>query len=408
MRTNGEYAQHPKGAEAQFAAEDRDELLQYELTARQEELRNRTRELAEEKFRPRALEWERTGEFPWENIQALADAGLIGMSVPAEFGGGGGSWLDAAVILEEISRTCYTTAMAALGELGVQTRALAAYGTETVKREYLPLIAEGKLICSVCITEPDTGSDLNALQTTATSSNYSYLVSGKKALISRGDVAQLFVVYVRYDGKPGSSGVGAILVERDTPGVSIGEAQPTLGGESLYEITFENCLVPTSNVLVEAGGLTQMLTAFNGQRTLNAAISVGIAQGAQDAAVTYSSHRHQGGRPINEYQGIGWMLADNAIQIEAARLLVRRAAARAGAGFPSRYEAAVAKTLANEMALTVTDNVMQIFGGHGWLQKNSAERYLRWARYGPLGGGTPQVQRNGIARHLLKSAEGML
>jgi len=144
-----------------------------------------------------------------------------------------------------------------------------------------------------------------------------------------------------------------------------------------------------------------MLRAFNGQRCLNAAISIGIAQGAQDAAVEHAKTRVQGGRPIGRYQGIGWMLADNAIDIEAARLLVYRAAARAGAGFPSRYEAAIAKTFANEMALRVTDRAMQIFGGHGWAEEVGIERYVRWARYGPLGGGTPQIQRNGIARELL-------
>ena len=375
---------------------------QYELTARQEEIRLATRQIAEEHFRPQALRWERTGEFPKENLRLLAEAGLLGMSVPTEYGGGGGSWLEAAVILEEVARTCYTTAMAALGELGVQTRALAAYGTLEAKQRFLPRIADGSLVCSICITEPDTGSDLRALSTRAESQAGGYVVNGTKALISRGDVSDLFLVYVRFDDQPGAAGVGAVIIERSTPGFSASEPHETLGGESLYDLHFEDCRIPAENVLVPAGGLSQMLTAFNGQRTLNAAISVGLAQGAQDAAIQYSKQRVQGGRPIGDYQGIGWMMADNAIQIEAARLLVRRAAARAGAGFPSRFEAAVAKTHANEMALTVTDSVMQIHGGHGWLRSLPAERYLRWARYGPLGGGTPQIQRNGIARHLLK------
>jgi alkylation response protein AidB-like acyl-CoA dehydrogenase len=156
------------------------------------------------------------------------------------------------------------------------------------------------------------------------------------------------------------------------------------------------------NVLVREDGLRRMLTAFNGQRCLNGSISIGIAQGAQDAAIDYALQRPQGGIPIADYQGIQWMLADNEIQIEAARLLIWRAAAAVARGFPTRYHSALAKTFANEMALRVTDTAMQIFGGHGYLREMPPERFLRWARYGPLGGGTPQIQRNGIARELLR------
>jgi alkylation response protein AidB-like acyl-CoA dehydrogenase len=385
----------------------------YDLTAEQEEVRLLARTIAEREFRPRALRWEETGEFPWENLAALARAGLLGAAIPEEYGGGGGSWLEASLILEEIGRCCYVTAMAALGELGVQSRAIAGYGSEEQKARFLPRIASGELICAICMTEPETGSDLPSMSTRAETSGDELVLNGRKVLISRADVAGLFLVYARFREPNGANGaggsgedspVGAVLIERGTPGLEVGQRYDTLGGDGLFEVLLHDCRIPQGNALVRQDGLRRMLTAFNGQRCLNASISVGIAQGAQDAAIDYAGQREQGGRPIAGYQGIQWMLADNAMQIEAARLLVRRAAALAGTEFPSRYETAVAKTYANEMALRVTDSAMQIFGGHGWTRDMPIERYVRWARYGPLGGGTPQIQRNGIARELLRRA----
>ncbi|MQA94110.1 MAG: acyl-CoA dehydrogenase [Streptosporangiales bacterium] len=374
---------------------------QFALDEVQSDLRALAREISEREFRDRALGWERTGEFPWRNIKILAEHGLLGVALPEEYGGGGGTWLHAALVLEEVGRCCYTTAMAALGEVGVQTQAILKYGTEEQRRAYLPAVSAGELICAVCITEPDSGGDLAAMGTILTRSGDGFVLNGHKTLISRADVAGLFVVYTRFAGDGGDRPIGAVLVERDTPGLTVTERFDTLGGEGLYGVVFDDCPVPAGNVLVREDGFRKMLSAFNGQRCLNAAISVGIAQGAQDAAVAYAKERVAGGKLLGAHQGIRWILADNAIQIEAARLLVHRAAAEAGAGFPSRYHSSIAKTFANEMALKVTDNVVQLFGGHGWIKDVPAERYLRWARYGPLGGGTPHIQRNGLARHLL-------
>lgn len=374
---------------------------QFELDEVQCELRALARHTAEVEFRDQALSWEHTGEFPWRNIKILADRGLLGVALPEKYGGGGGTWLHAALVLEELGRCCYTTAMAALGELGVQTQAILQYGTEEQRRKYLPAVAAGELICAICITEPDAGSDLAKMATTVREDGGDFVLNGRKTLISRADVAGLFVVYTRFADDGGERPIGAVLVDAGTPGLAITESFATLGREGLYGVAFDDCRVPAANVLVRGDGFRKMLSAFNGQRCLNASISVGIAQGAQDAALAYAKQRVAGGKLLGAHQGIRWILADNAIQIEAARLLVHRAAAQAGTGFPSRYESAVAKTFANEMALKVTDNVMQIFGGHGWIEEMPAERYLRWARYGPLGGGTPHIQRNGIARHLL-------
>lgn len=373
----------------------------FELGEDQRALRDLARDTSEREFRDLALHWEHTGEFPWRNIALLAERGLLGIALPEKYGGGGGGWLDAALVLEEVGRCCYTTAMAALGEVGVQTQAIVHYGTEQQRQKYLPAVAEGRLICAVCITEPDSGSDVAAMRTTVRRDGDHFVLNGRKTLISRADVAGLFLVYTRFADDSGDRPIGAVLVEGGTPGLNVTEKFATLGREGLYGVAFEDCRIPAENVLVRGDGFRKMLSAFNGQRCLNAAISVGIAQGAQDAALAYARERVAGGKLLGAHQGIRWILADNAIQIEAARLLVHRAAARAVNGFPSRYDSAVAKTFANEMALKVTDNVVQIFGGHGWIEEVPAERFLRWARYGPLGGGTPHIQRNGIARHLL-------
>lgn len=374
---------------------------QFELTPEQQQLREVARRVAEE-FRDDALSWEDGSRFPWPNMRRLGETGLLGVAIPEAYGGGGGGWLEAAIVLEEIGRTCYVTAMAALGELGVQTQSIASYGHEELKRRYLPQVASGAMMCSVCITEPDVGSDVGSMSTVARDDGDHVVVTGRKTLISRADVAGVFVVFVRFADDGGDRPIGAVVIDRETPGIAIEQSFATLGGDSLHEISFTDCRVPAINVLARTDGFRRMMTAFNGQRCLNAAISVGIAQGAQDIAVQYAKEREQFGRAIARHQGIGWMLADNAIQIDAARLLVHRAASRTANGFPTRYDAAVAKTFANEMALRVTDNVLQVFGGHGWIREMPAERYLRWARYGPLGGGTPQIQRNGIVHEILR------
>lgn len=376
---------------------------QFELTEEQQHLRELARRVAEE-FRDQAVSWEDGSRFPWENMKRLGETGLLGVAIPEAYGGGGGGWLEAAIVLEEIGRTCYVTAMAALGELGVQTQSIAIYGHEDLKRRYLPPVAAGEMMCSICITEPEAGSDVASMSTTAHVDGDHVVVTGRKTLISRADVAGVFVVFVRFADDEGDRPIGAVVIDGEVPGIKVGQSFDTLGGDSLHEISFTECRVPAINVLARTNGFRKMMTAFNGQRCLNASISVGIAQGAQDAGVRYASERHQFGRPIARHQGIGWMLADNAIQIEAARLLVQRAAARTTSGFPTRYDAAVAKTYANEMALRVTDSVMQVFGGHGWVKDMPAERYLRWARYGPLGGGTPQIQRNGIIHEILRTS----
>lgn len=380
----------------------------YGLTAEQRELAARVRAIAEQHFAPRALEWEETGRFPEPNLRLLAEAGILGTAVPVEYGGAGGSWLDSAVVLEEIARTCYVTAMATLGELGVQSRAIAALGSDELRAEVLPKITRGEIVCSICITEADSGSDVASIGTRAVPVEGGYVLNGGKALISRLDVVDVMLVCTRFgvDEGQGLADVGFLVVERDRDGVEVTGTHQTLGGERLFDLALTDVFVPERNVLVGAGGFKTMINAFNGQRCLNASISVGIAQGALDAALARALEREQFGRPIATFQGLRWMLADCAIEIDAARALVHRAAWNDGNPFPNRYDSAVAKVFANEMSLRVTDRVLQIFGGHGFLRDLPAERYLRWARYGGLGGGTPQLLRDGIAKELYRRRGG--
>lgn len=381
----------------------------YDLTPRQHDLALRTREIAQAEFAPRSLEWETTGAFPEPNIRLLAEAGLLATAVPVEYGGDGGSWLDSAVILEEVAKTCYVTAMATLGELGVQPRAIAAYGTEELKADLLPRLARGEVICSICITEPAAGSDVSSITTIARRDGDEFVISGVKALISRLDVVDVLLVCLRFD-EPGAearglSNVGMIVVERERDGVGVSEGRRTLGGESLFTLTLDEVRVPAKNVLLGPGEFSKLISAFNGQRCLNASISVGISQGALDHAIARTTEREQFGKPLSGFQGLRWMLSDCALEIEAARALVHRAAWNGGARFPSRYDSAIAKVFSNEMSLRVTDRVLQIFGGHGFMREQPVERYLRWARYGGLGGGTPQLLRDGIAKELYKARQ---
>jgi alkylation response protein AidB-like acyl-CoA dehydrogenase len=379
----------------------------YGLTPEEEALAFRVREIAQTEFAPRSLEWERTGAFPEPNIKLLAEAGVLGTAVPVEYGGKGGSWLDSAIILEEVAKTCYVTAMATLGELGVQPRAIAAYGSDELKADLLPRIAQGRAICSICITEPESGSDVASVTTTARRDGNDFVISGVKALISRLDVVDVLLVCLRY-AEPGVEpnrlkDVGMIVVERDRAGVSVSDGVQTLGGELLFTLTLDEVRVPAKNVLLGSGEFSKLMSAFNGQRCLNASISVGLSQGALDHAIARSTERAQFGRPISGFQGLRWMIADCALEIEAARALVHRAAWNNGERFPARYDSAIAKVFSNEMSLRVTDRVLQIFGGHGFTREQPAERYLRWARYGGLGGGTPQLLRDGIAKELYKA-----
>ncbi len=369
------------------------------LSDQQRAMIQSVRALAQDRFRARAGRW-LDGTFPWENIRDLAQLGVLGMAVPEEYGGLGLPVFDTALVLEEIAKVCYPTAMAVLGEVGVQTRILTHYAPDAFRRRILPRVVSGDAILAICMTEPDAGTDVAAYRTAAEVRGDRVILNGTKTLISRADEAAAFVVFARIDRKPGREGIGCVLVERDTPGFSVAARYHTMGGENLAEIRFADCDLPLENLAIREDGFRKLLNAFNTQRCLNPAISLGLAEGAFDEAVKYTRERTVFGRRIADFQGQQWKLADMYMQIEAARGLLYRACASANP-FPDPFLAATAKVFCNEMALKVTSDAVQMHGGYGFTDAFPVSRLYRGARYGTLGGGASETLRDLIGKRIV-------
>ena len=373
--------------------------MKFELTTEQRALVGTIRDLARSEFRGRALKY-MDGSFPWENIHKLAELGILGMSVPEEYGGSGMSVLDTALVLEEIAKVCYVTAMAVMGEVGVQTRIISAFAPEHIKRRILPKVCTGEYILAVCMTEPHAGTDVANYRTNATISGDKVLLKGVKTLISRVDEASVFVVFSRINGLPGREGIGCVLIDRDTPGFTVTGRYHTMGGENLAEIQFDNCELPLENVILREDGFRKLLTAFNTQRCLNPSISLGLAEGAFEEAIKYARDRTAFGRPIGTFQGMRWKLAEMYRDIEAGRSLLYRACMTANP-FPDPYEAAIAKMYCNEMSIRVTSEALQVHGGSGFTDEYPVSRFYRGARYGTLGGGTTETLKDLVGKKLM-------
>ena len=360
------------------------------------------RDLAQREFRPRAARY-MDGAFPWENMRALAELGVLGMAVPEEYGGLGLPVFDTALVLEEIAKVCYVTAMAVLGEVGVQTRIIATYAPEAIKRRILPAVCSGECLLAICMTEPDAGTDVANYRTNVDHADNALRLNGVKTLISRADEAGMFVVFTRVDKQPGRSGIGCVLIEKGTPGFSVTGKFHTMGGENLHEIRFENCELPPENLVLE-DGFRKLLSAFNTQRCLNPSISLGLAEGALEEAVKYAKERKAFGRAIGEFQGMRWKLAEMYRDIEASRSILYRACASADP-FPDPLLAAAAKVTVNEMALRVTSEAIQVHGGYGFTDEFPVSRFYRGARYGTLGGGTTETLRELIGKRVLAGVD---
>jgi len=379
--------------------------MDFEPTPAQEDLRQHARRLADTVFAERAQRWDESEGYPWENVKDLVAAGFMGMTVPTEHGGAGRPLLDVILVIEEIARACGVTARIVVeGNLGT-VGALSAYGTEEQKRRYFPWVLEGEKP-AIAITEVGAGSAATDLETRAEETGDGFRLTGHKRYITGAGTSRLYLVYARFGDRPGAEGIGGLLVERGTPGFRVGRREPMMGlrGIPEGELHFEGCLVPRANLLVGPGdGFKRLMAAYNGQRLGAATVALGLAQGAYERALAWASERRQFGRPIGEFQGIRWKLADMAIRIDAARLLIHRAAARAGQGFPDALEAAKAKTFAAEIAQEVTSQALQIHGAAGYGRTLPLERMMRDARMFAIGGGTLEMMRNLIADRILPS-----
>ena len=378
--------------------------MDFELTATQRALQARARELADGVFRERAARWDAEEAYPWDNVKDLVRAGLMGITIPKAYGGPGGSVLDVLLVVEEVARSCGVTARIVVeGSLGV-VGALTAYGTEAQKRRYFPWVLEDGEKPAIAITEPEAGSAATDLVTRADEAPEGWTLGGEKRWITGAGTSRLYLVYCRMGDQPGAEGIGGILVERDTPGFTIGERDRTMGLRGIPEgrLRFDRCRVPAEQVLVgPPDGFKRLMRAYNSQRLGAATVALGLAQGAYEHALAYAQSRRQFGRPIADFQGIRWKLADMAIKLDAARLLIHRAAVTSVDGFPEPLAAAKAKTFAAEMAQEVTNQALQIHGAAGYGRGLPLERMVRDARMFAIGGGTVEMMRNLIADRIL-------
>jgi alkylation response protein AidB-like acyl-CoA dehydrogenase len=379
--------------------------MEFKIGTEQREMIAAVRELAQKEFKQDAPKW-MDGTFPWPNIKKLAALGVLGMSVPEEYGGLGLSILDSALILEEIAKVDYVTAMAVLGEAGVQTRVISHYAPKAIKERILPRVISGDCILAICMTEPHAGTDVANYRTNTKRHGNHLVLNGTKTLISRAEEAGMFVVFTRVDGKAGREGIGCVLVEKGTPGLSVTGTYHTMGGENLHEVQFNDCELPPENLVIETDGFKKLLTAFNTQRCLNPSISLGLAEGAFDEAVRYVNDRKLFDKSIADFQGIRWKFADMFKDIEAGRGLLYRACLTANP-FPDPFMAATAKVFCNEMSLRVTSEAVQVHGGYGFTDEYPVSRLYRGARYGSLGGGSSESLRDLIGKHILADAGGV-
>jgi alkylation response protein AidB-like acyl-CoA dehydrogenase len=372
--------------------------MRFPLTAEQEAIRARARALADHEFRERAARWDEREEYPWDNVKQLVESGLMGMAIPTAHGGQGKSLLDVVLVIEQVARVCGVTGRilvdSNLGAVG----AIVEFGSEAQKRKYLPRVVQGDKP-AIAITEPHAGSAASDLETRAEPSGDSWILTGTKRWITGAGVSRTYVVFCRFDGIPGPEGIGALIVEADTPGLSVTRRERAMGMRGIPEgeVVFDRCRVPGENLLLPAGGFKRLMAAYNGQRVGAATVALGLAQGALEAAVRYAGERHQFGQPIGHFQGLRWMVADMALQVEAARQLIYRTAANAGRGLPDMIEAAMAKILAAETAVRVTNDALQVFGASGYSRDLPLERMVRDARMFTIAGGTVQMMRNVIA-----------
>jgi alkylation response protein AidB-like acyl-CoA dehydrogenase len=379
--------------------------MEFKIGTEQREMIAAVRQLAQSEFKQDAPKW-MDGTFPWPNIKKLAGLGVLGMSVPEEYGGLGLSILDTALILEEIAKVDYVTAMAVLGEAGVQTRVISHYAPKAIKERILPRVISGDCILAICMTEPHAGTDVANYRTNTKRHGNHLVLNGTKTLISRAEEAGMFVVFTRVDGKAGREGIGCVLVEKGTPGLAVTGTYHTMGGENLHEVQFDNCELPPENLVIETDGFKKLLTAFNTQRCLNPSISLGLAEGAFDEAVAYVNDRKLFNKSIAEFQGIRWKFADMFKDIEAGRGLLYRACLTANP-FPDPFMAATAKVFCNEMSLRVTSEAIQVHGGYGFTDEYPVSRLYRGARYGSLGGGSSESLRDLIGKRILADAGGV-
>ena len=380
--------------------------MNFELDSNQKLIQEMVREFAVNELEPMAVEIDKTREFPWANIKKMAELGLLGMIIPEQYGGGGMDFVSLAIAVEEISKACASTGVIVAVNQSLTAYPILQFGNDEQKKKYLPILAKAEKIGAFALTEAGAGSDPAAMETTAKLEGDHYILNGSKRFITNGGEAGIFIVFAYTDKEKAHKGISTFIVDKDTPGFSVGEHEDLMGlrATANCELLFDDCKVPKENLLGEEGqGFKIALNTIDTSRIDIGAQAVGIAQGAMEAAVKYSKERKTFGKPICEYQMIQSKLAEMATRIDAARLLVYRAASIKDQG-ASRYtkEAAMAKYVASEACMYSVREAIQVYGGYGYTKDYPLERFYRDAKVMEIYEGTSEIQKIVIARSLLK------
>ena len=381
--------------------------MDYLLTEEQIMVRDLARKIAQEKLKPMVKELEEKEEFPWPIIKLLAEADLFGVYIEEKYGGMGAGVFELCLVTEELSRVCGGVAVSyAASALG--TDPIILFGSEEQKKKYLPDLASGKKIAAFGVTEPNAGSDAGAIETTAKKQGDHYVLNGMKHFITNGGDADIYVIIAMTDKSKGQRGSSAFVVEKGTPGFTFGKKEDKLGirTSTTRELIFQDCKIPKQNLLGKEGmGFIVTMKTFDLSRPGVAAQALGIAQGALDLATDYARQRVQFGKPISSFQGIQFMLADMATQVEAARALVYSVARQIDSGNTKvAKESAMAKMFASDVAMQVAVDAVQIYGGYGYMREYPIEKFMRDAKITQIYEGTNQVQRGIIAANLIKES----
>lgn len=379
-------------------------MVDFGLTEEQVAIQKMVRDFASKEILPKADAIDRTGEFPWDIVKKMGEAGLLAITIPPEYGGIQTDTVSYAIVREEIGK-----ASASVGNIvGPHTGSsaqIAIWGNEEQKEKYLPDLAKGKKLSAMAITEPGAGSDVGGIQSAAEWMGDGYLLNGTKTFVSNGGVADIYVVMARTEKSARTKGLSALIVEKGMSGFSFGRMEDKLGlrASATCELIFEDCLVPKDNLLGTRGeGIRQVLATLNLTRVGVAAMAIGVARAAFDVALRYSRERVQFGQPIGDFQGVQFMLAEMATEIEGARCLVYKAAQMMDQGIRCIKEVSMAKLMATEMVQRVTRDALQVHGGYGVMKDFPLERYLRDAALFTIADGTSQIQKVVIVRQLFK------
>jgi alkylation response protein AidB-like acyl-CoA dehydrogenase len=379
--------------------------LDFQLNDEQLQLKKSVREYAEREIAPNVMKWDEAGEFPMNTIKELGRMGLLGVIFPTEYGGAGMGYVEYVTAIDELSRVDGSVGIIVAAHTSLCSNHIYLAGNEEQKKKYIPKLATGEYIGAWGLTEPSSGSDAGSARMTAVRKGKTWVLNGTKTFITNGHYADVVVVIAVTDRAAHTHGLSAFIVEKGTKGFRPGKKENKLGlrASDTAELVFEDCAIPAENLVGKEGdGFIDAMQVLDGGRISIAALSLGMAQGAYEAALNYSKQRKQFGKPISDFQAIQWKLADMATEIDAARLLTMRAASMKDAGMKTTLESSMAKLYASEVAVRCANESVQIHGGYGFTKDYPAEKFYRDVKLCTIGEGTSEIQRLVIARQLLK------